>query len=288
MKTTKRLRSLMKKGVVLVPGIWNCLSAQMAERLGFEAVYMPGSTISVTYIGKPDYAYITQTEMLEMAERIARVVNVPLCVDIDDGFGNPLNVQRTIEICQKIGVAAVQMEDMIPPKRCANVGGGRLGSAEHMVKKIQAANDAKEDSDFIVIARTDNYEGIDELIRRGKMYAEAGADMLYPVGSLTKNDFKLIAEEVPLPLMDTPLGGGKSPILSLAESETYNIKLSVYSLDPFAVAYCSLRTFLKQLKTLGSNKNDVLPLELGIPAMEDFYHICDLERTEESADKYFN
>ncbi len=109
MKTTKRLRSLMKKGVVLVPGIWNCLSAQMAERLGFEAVYMPGSTISVTYVVKPDYAYITQTEMLEMAERIARVVNVPLCVDIDDGFGNPLNVQRTIEICQKIVVAAVQL-----------------------------------------------------------------------------------------------------------------------------------------------------------------------------------
>ena len=288
MKTTKRLRSLMKKGTVLVPGIWNCLSAQMAEKLGFEAVYMPGSTISVTYVGKPDYAYITQTEMLEMAERIVRVVNIPLCIDIDDGFGNPLNVQRTIEICQKIGIAAVQMEDMIPPKRCANVGGGRLGSAESMATKIRAANDAKEDPDFIIIARTDNYEGIDELVRRGKIYAEAGADMLYPVGSLTKNDFKLIADEVPLPLMDTPLGGGKSPILSLAESETYNIKLSVYSLDPFAVAYSSLRNFLKRLKALDSNRSHVLPLELGIPAMEDFYHICDLDKTEESANKYFD
>jgi 2-methylisocitrate lyase-like PEP mutase family enzyme len=147
----------------------------MAERLGFEAVYIPGSTISVTYVGKPDYAYITQTEMLEIAERIARVVSVPLCVDIDDGFGYPLNVQRTIEICQKIGVAAVQMEDMIPPKRCANVGGGRLGSAEAMAAKIRAAKDAKEDPDFIVIARTDNYEGIEE--RRYRRTNTSGEDL---------------------------------------------------------------------------------------------------------------
>jgi methylisocitrate lyase len=157
-----------------------------------------------------------------------------------------------------------------------------------MAAKIRAAKDAKEDPDFIVIARTDNYEGIEELIRRGKIYAEAGADMLYPVGSLAEDDFKRISEEVPLPLMDTPLGGGKSPIFSLAESETYNIKLSVYSLDPFAVAYCNLRDFLGQLKTLSSDKKSVLPLELGIPAMEDFYRICDLERTEESVNKYFN
>ena len=287
MKAAKTLRSLMQKGVVLVPGVWNCLSAQMAETMGFEALYMPGSTISVTYVGKPDYAYITQTEMLEMAERVARVVNVPLCVDIDDGFGNPLNVQRTIEICQKIGVAAVQIEDMVRPKRCANVGGGHLGPAEAMVAKIRSAKDAKEDQDFIVIARTDNYEGIDELIRRGRLYAEAGADMLYPVGALTREDFKRISTEVPLPLMDTPLGGGKSPVFSLTESQELNIRLSVYSLDPFATAYRGLMSFLEELNKLHTHRENIMPLEYGIPAMEDFYKICNLDKTEQSVAKYF-
>ena len=286
MRTTKKLRQLIRRGTVIVPGVWSCLGAKIAEQLGFPAVYMPGSTISLTYVGKPDYAYITQTEMLEMAERIASVVNVPLIADIDDGFGNPLNVQRTIKICQKIGVAAVHIEDMVQPKRCAHVGAGKLIPAEEMVRKVKAAVDAKEDPDFIIIVRTDNHEGIDELIRRGKLYAQAGADMLYPVGLPTKDEFKRVASEVPIPLMDTPLGGSKSPILSPAESEALNIKLSIYSLDPFALAYTTLRDFLKQLKTLQRDRNKVLPLKLGIPAIVEFFYICGLEKDERAAENY--
>ena len=286
MRTTTRLRQLMRRGTVIVPGVWDCLSAKMAEQLGFRAVYMPGSAASLTYIGKPDFAYITQTEMLERAEHIVHSVSIPLIGDIDDGFGNPLNVQRTIEICQKKGIAGVHMEDMIQPKRCVHVGGGKLGSAETMINRIKAAVDAKEDPDFLLIARTDNYEGVDELIRRGKLYAEAGADMLYANGLSTKEDFARVAREVPIPLMDTPLGGTESPILSLAESEALNIKLSIYSLDPFAEAFNTLRDFLKQLRTLQSNKNKVLPLKLGIPAVSDFFNICGLEKDEQAADKY--
>ena len=178
MKSTTRLRKLMDQGPVIVPGSWDALSARMVEKLGYEAVYMSGWGVSTSSLGRADLTYITQTEMLGAAQRIIEVVDIPLVADIDDGFGHVLHVQRTIERCQKIGVAAVQLEDMAAPKKCVNVGGARLVPAEEMVKKIEASLAVRTDSDFIIIARTDNHDGTEELFRRAKLYAEAGADVV--------------------------------------------------------------------------------------------------------------
>ena len=287
MKTTKKLRSLMSKGSVLVPGSWDALSARMVEKMGFEAVYMTGWGVSLSSLGRADLTYITQTEMLEAARHITTVVNIPLIADIDDGFGHILNVQRTIELCQKYGVAAVQLEDMAAPKRCVNVGGGRLIPAEEMVKKIKAALAVRYDSDFVIIARTDNHEGIDELIRRAKLYAEAGADLVYPLGLTTKADLERVSKAISVPLMIEQIGAGKTPLMSRAEAEALNVRIFAYTLESVVSAYWASKSLLERLKPLQKNKTKVLELGPTFKQLLELEHFVDIEKEEENQLKFF-
>jgi methylisocitrate lyase len=285
MKSSSKLRELIKKGVVLAPGAWDALSAKIVEKMGFQAIYMTGAGVSGSLIGKTDLGYVNQTEMLEAARHIRDVVNIPLIADIDDGFGNPLNVQRTIKLSQRIGIAAVQMEDMEMPKRCSHIGGARLGPAEVMVNKIKAAVEVKEDPDFMIIARTDNYEGVDEVIRRAKLYAEAGADMILPVALPSVEEIERAAREIPVPLMDGQIGGSKSPQLSMANYEQLNIKLAIFPLEGYALAYMAHKNFLSRLKELA--KEEVLSLGPTFTQLHELEVVLDLEYDEQTQVKYF-
>jgi len=289
MRHTAVFRQLLKKGTVVGPGCWDVLSARMIEEQGFDAAYMSGMAVSATLIGKPDLAYINQTEMLEVARHITDAISIPLIADIDDGFGNPLNVQRTIALCEKAGVAAVQMEDMAAPKRCANLGGASLGPAEAMINKIKAAVEMRTDPDFVIIARSDNYEGVDELIRRAKLYADAGADMILPVALPGKDDYARLAKAVSVPLMEGQVGGAaKSPRFSLEECKLFNIKLLTFPLDGYSSAYKAQQDFLKDLKNQFKNRNNVPPLGPDTyERLHAYEYILGLKLDEDVQAKYF-
>jgi 2-methylisocitrate lyase-like PEP mutase family enzyme len=276
----------MKKGPVLVPGSWDAFSARMVE-MGFQAVYMTGWGVSLSSLGRADLTYITQTEMLEAAHHITTVVDIPLIADIDDGFGHILNVQRTIELCQKYGVAAVQIEDMAAPKRCVNVGGGRLIPAEDMVQKIKAALAVRYDPDFVIIARTDNHEGTEELLRRATMYSDAGADLVYPLGLTTKADIERVSKAVSVPLMIEQIGAGKTPLMSISEAEALNVGIFAYTLESVVSAYQAHRSFLQGLRTLPRNRARVHELAPTFKVLQELENFVDIEKEEQNQLKFF-
>jgi 2-methylisocitrate lyase-like PEP mutase family enzyme len=277
----------MKKGPVLVPGSWDAFSARMVEKMGFQAVYMTGWGVSLSSLGRADLTYITQTEMLEAAHHITTVVDIPLIADIDDGFGHILNVQRTIELCQKYGVAAVQIEDMAAPKRCVNVGGGRLIPAEDMVQKIKAALAVRYDPDFVIIARTDNHEGTEELLRRATMYSDAGADLVYPLGLTTKADIERVSKAVSVPLMIEQIGAGKTPLMSISEAEALNVGIFAYTLESVVSAYQAHRSFLQGLRTLPRNRARVHELAPTFKVLQELENFVDIEKEEQNQLKFF-
>ena len=181
-RPTKTLRRLLQgPEILLAPGVADGVNARLVAEQGFKAVYMTGAGTTATRLGMPDVGLLTMTEMAERARNIAAAVKVPVVADGDTGFGNPLNVGRTVQAYERAGAAAIQLEDQVFPKRCGHMLGRRVIPAEEMVQKIKAAADAREDQDFVIIGRTDarTNHGLDEALRRGKAYAEAGADVLF-------------------------------------------------------------------------------------------------------------
>jgi len=184
MDTKRKMRQLLKsKDYLFTFGIHNPMQAMIAEKIGFDFVYMGGHDTSVTLLGLPDIGLITETEMVTNAKNIARAVNVPVLADADTGYGNALNVIRTVQDYEAAGVAGIHIEDQVSPKRCGQVAGKMIIPIDEAVGKIKAAIDARKDANFIIMARTDAVTavggGLEEAIRRGKAYALAGADMLF-------------------------------------------------------------------------------------------------------------
>jgi 2-methylisocitrate lyase-like PEP mutase family enzyme len=179
-----KLRQLLaQKDYIVTPGASNPLHARIVEKVGFDFVYMTGYGTSLTTLGVPDVGLLTETQMVANAANIARAVKIPVIADADTGYGNAINVIRTIEDYERGGVAGVHLEDQVSPKRCGHLAGKRVIPMEEAVGKIKAAVDAKKNPDFVIIARTDAVAavagGLDEAIRRGKAYAEAGADLIF-------------------------------------------------------------------------------------------------------------
>lgn len=184
MNMGSRLRQLLaEKDYIVTPGASNPLHARIVEKVGFDFVYMTGYGTSLTTLGVPDVGLLTETQMVANAANIARAVNIPVIADADTGYGNAINVIRTIEDYERAGVAGVHLEDQVSPKRCGHLAGKRVVPMEEAAGKIRAAVDAKKNKDFVVIARTDAVAavggGLEEAVRRGKAYAAAGADLLF-------------------------------------------------------------------------------------------------------------
>lgn len=194
------LKELIEEGgLVVAPGVFNPLTAMIAEAQGFEAVYMTGFGTATMNHGFPDLGLVTMTEMVENAARIASAVKIPLIADADTGYGNPINVVRTIHEYEKAGVAAIHMEDQVWPKRCGHMTGKAVIAAGEMATKIRAAADARSDPGFLIIARTDALavHGFEEAIKRGRLYAEAGADVLFIEAPTTVDEMAEIPRRLP-------------------------------------------------------------------------------------------
>ncbi len=196
----KTLKELIEAGeLVVAPGVFNPLTAMITQAQGFEALYMTGFGTSAMNHGYPDLGLLTMTEMVQNAERIAASVSIPLIADADTGYGNPINVVRTIQEYEKAGAAAIHMEDQVWPKRCGHMTGKAIIDADDMVAKIRAAVEARSDPDFLIIARTDAIatHGFEHAIERGHLYAEAGADVLFIEAPTSVEEMEQIPKRLP-------------------------------------------------------------------------------------------
>lgn len=256
MQKTAMLRKLLGRDeILLVPGAYDALTAKIIQEVGFKAVYMSGSCTSSALLGKPDVGLLTMTEMVKNAQYIAESVNIPLISDADTGYGNAINVMRTVREYEKAGVAAIHIEDQVAPKKCGHMKGIQLIPKEEMVGKIEAALEARTDPDFIIIARTDGgILGVEEAIERARAYAQAGADMIFGEALKSVDEFRLFAKSVDIPLMADSTEWGKSPLLAAKELEQMGYKLVIFSTAALRVHIKAVMGLMKEIMKTGTQK----------------------------------
>ncbi|HIJ82960.1 MAG: Carboxyvinyl-carboxyphosphonate phosphorylmutase [Magnetococcales bacterium] len=248
MTAGEKLRQLLARpGIKIAPAVYDCLGAMIAEQVGLELIFSGGFSISAAKLGKPDMGYLTATEMIDAARAISRATSLPVIADMDTGYGNPLNVVRTIEEVVACGVAGVILEDQVWPKRCGHMEGKQvIGVAEHC-EKIRAARFAAGDSGLVIIARTDAraIHGLDDAMKRGEQYLQAGADMLFVEAPRTREELATVARNFPQHnLFANIIEGGKTPNLSAKELEDMGYKVVVFALSGlFAVTEALLNCF---------------------------------------------
>lgn len=256
MKKTTRLRQLLTDEKLLIaPGAYDVLSAKVIQMAGFDAVYMTGYGTSASILGQPDVGLLTMNEMVEHARNIAQAVDIPVLADGDTGYGNPLNVRRTVNAYERAGVCAIQLEDQVFPKRCGHMLGRKVIAMEEMVQKIKAATDVRQDEDFVIIARTDartNY-GLEEALRRGQAYRDAGADVIFIESPEGVEELKAINEAFPgTSTLANVVEGGRTPMLPAEELETLGFALAIYPIGPLYAATKAVKDYLAELKAAGT------------------------------------
>ncbi len=234
MSSAQQLRQILQRpGLLVLPGVYDCISAQLAAQAGFEVLFTSGFGIAASTLGKPDYGFVTATEMLYSVGRIAQSVNIPLVADLDTGYGNPLNVIRTVEDALRLGVAGILLEDQEWPKKCGHFSGKRVIPMAEQVEKIKAAVYARGDSGLVIIGRTDAIAplGLEAAIRRGRAYYEAGADIVFIEAPQSVEQLQAIAAAFPdAPLFANLIEGGKTPCLSAEELQQMGYKIAVFPL----------------------------------------------------------
>lgn len=259
----KQLREMLSRpGPIVSLGIWDAFSAIVAEQEGFELLTLFGSMTSWSLIGKPDSGNITQTEMLDAARRAIRATSVPVIVDCDDGFGDPLNVRRTVQLVEQLGAAGMYIEDLKRPLRCSALGGGRLIPSDDMVQKIRAAVEARTDPNFFIMARTDDYEGVDEVVLRARKYVSAGVDMILAIGLTSEEAMAKVGREAGVPISTIQAAGTRMPLLPRDTLAGMGFKIIFHVPTMYSAAAHGMRLAARNLKAdmdAGSVKPRVLP-----------------------------
>jgi len=231
MRTTTRLRQMLKApGIIVAPGAYDGFSARLTEAAGFHAVYMTGAGTAASHLGQPDLGLTTLTEMATHASHIASCVSLPVIADADTGYGNVLNVVRTVREYERAGVAGLHLEDQVAPKKCGHIAGKQVVPTTEFCDKIRAAVEYRTDPDFVIIARTDAraVTGLDDAIERANRYAEAGADVIFVEAPQTEGEIVRVAREVKAPLLANMVAGGKTPSVKFSELERLGYKIVIY------------------------------------------------------------
>ena len=252
-----RLRELLNGSEpILAPGAFDALSARLIEEAGFPVVYMTGFGTSASVLGRPDVGLLTMREMVDHARQIAEAVwGTPVIADADTGYGNPLNVIRTVQEYERAGVAGIHFEDQVAPKKCGHMAGKEVVPAKDMAAKIQAAVDARRSQDFVIIARTDAraVEGLDSALERGRQYRDAGADVLFIEAPETVEEIRIIAKTLAgVPLLFNWAEGGKTPPVTYQELRTWGYRLIIFPVSTLLSATQAMRTVLKAIHAAGS------------------------------------
>ena len=233
--------------IIVLPGAYDALSARLAERAGFDALFTTGFGFSAAALGAPDYGLLTASEVLDRVRLITVAVDVPLVADMDTGYGNPLNVVRTVRECVQADVAGIILEDQEWPKKCGHFEGKRVIPAEEHAQKIRAAADARGDDDLVIIGRTDARAplGLDEAVRRGRLYFESGADVVFVEAPQSLDELRAVRAAIPdAPLFANMIEGGKTPLLSSAELQDLGYRMVVFPLAAlFSAAHAIAETY---------------------------------------------
>ncbi|AEJ40137.1 isocitrate lyase and phosphorylmutase [Sulfobacillus acidophilus TPY] len=252
---TTRLRELIEgPDLILAPGAYDALSARLVEETGFSVVYMTGFGTAAGRIGRPDVGLLTLTEMADQARRLVDAVRIPVIADGDTGYGNPLNVIRTVKEYERAGVSGIQLEDQVIPKKCGHMSGKAVISVSEMVAKLQAAVDARTQN-TVIIARTDALavEGLNAAIERAARYYEAGADMLFIEAPEHTDQIRRLAFSFPeVPLVFNWAEGGKTPPLSRKEIVEMGFKLVIFPLSTLFSATAAMRQVLQVIYRSGT------------------------------------
>jgi methylisocitrate lyase len=260
MKTkAARLRELISKGAVMMPGVPNAAMARQVEQAGFDAVYLSGAGMINSTAGMPDVGLLSRDEVVRLAGYVARAVRIPAIVDADTGFGEGEEVAQTIRDLEKAGLAGCHIEDQEFPKRCGHLAGKTIVDLATMTARIKAAVAAREDKDFLIIARTDAraVEGFDRAVERAGEYLAAGADAIFPEALQTADEFRDFAKEIEQPLMANMTEFGKSPLLSFKQLQDFGYRMVIFPQSAFRVSMKASEKFFAALKKAGM-QNDWL------------------------------
>jgi 2,3-dimethylmalate lyase len=277
-------RSLKEKGQLIMPGVYDALSTKIASKTGFEVIFITGYSLAATILGEPDFGILTQTEMLSAAQRICSVTDLPVIVDADTGYGNAINVIRTVDELIRIGAGGMFLEDQVWPKRCGHMKGKQVISLEEQVQKLRAAKDAKNNRDFFIVARTDARQalGLNEAITRGIAFKQAGADAVFVEAPETKEEMLEISRNVPGPLVANMLERGVTPLMEPQELHDLGFDLVVWPLAPLYSVAKSLNEVYGTLRREGTT---VKILDRLMP-FDEFNRIVGLEKKYQMDEKY--
>jgi 2-methylisocitrate lyase-like PEP mutase family enzyme len=273
---------LEKEGTLIFPGVYDALSAKLVERAGFPLTFISGYSVAATHLGLPDFGYLTQTEMVSTARRVCASVKIPIIIDADTGYGNALNVIRTVNELIEAGSAGMFLEDQVWPKRCGHMKGKRVIPADEHVQKIRAAVDARDKRDFFIVARTDarQVNSIEDAIARCQRYKEAGADALFVEAPRSKEELARIAKELPAPLVANMLEGGVTPLLTKDELEKIGFQLIVCPLTALYASAKAMQDMFTLIKTAGTTK-DALDRLLPFKQFNDLIGLDDYYASDE-------
>ncbi|MGW4367283.1 methylisocitrate lyase [Nocardia takedensis] len=250
----KALRAGLTSGKIQrIPGAFNPLVAKLIQEIGFEGVYVSGAVVSAD-LALPDIGLTTLTEVAERGRQIARVTDLPVLIDADTGFGEPMSAARTVTILEDAGIAALHLEDQVNPKRCGHLDGKAVVPAEEMVRRLRAAVSARRDPDFVICARTDaaGIEGIDAAIERARAYAEAGADLIFTEALHTVADFEKFRAAVDTPLLANMTEFGKSELIPAATLEKVGVNAVIYPVTTLRLAMFAAEVGLREIFAEGT------------------------------------
>lgn len=280
MKATSQLRKMLEGDEIIVaPGAYDPLSARIVEAAGFGVVYMTGYGASAAYLGRPDIGLMGMSEVVGHAGRMAAAVSIPLISDADTGYGGIHNVMRTVQEFERAGVAGIHIEDQVTPKRCGHMKGVKVVPLEEMIRKIEAACEARTDPDFVIIARTDSVatDDLDEGIRRGRAMAKAGADVVFVESLQSKDDMEKVVESIDAPLLVNMMEDGLTPLLTAEELQKIGFKIVIFALSSLYVVVRAMTELMGDLKATGTSKthmgkmtsNEAVNDLLGLSAIQE-------------------
>lgn len=253
-----RLRELLAGQPFIAPGCYDAFTALLIEQAGFGCAYVSGASVAFSRLGRPDIGLTTLTEVAETVGNIRERVALPLIVDGDNGFGNALNVKRTVRLLEKMGASAIQLEDQTLPKRCGHLDGKTLVTTGEMLGKLKAARDARADAATVIVARTDAIavDGFEAGMERAHAYAEAGADVLFIEALLTRDQFERAGRELggQVPLLANMVEGGKTPLLSIGELGALGFRLAIHPGAMVRVVGHAATNYLATLKADGTTR----------------------------------
>jgi 2,3-dimethylmalate lyase len=273
-----------KNKIIVLPGVYDALSARIAEQIGFEAIFQTGYGSSAALLGMPDFGLLNAGETFDNARRIIRAVSMPVLVDIDTGYGNPLNVWRLVKELESLGAAGIFLEDQVWPKRCGHMVGKDVIPKNEYLPKLKAALEARDSKNFIVVARTDARAPIDldEAIERGKAYRKVGADVIFVEAPKSVQELKKVADEIDAPLVANMIEDGVTPNLPAHELLKLGYRVAVFPLSALYSATYAMREVMTELKKTGTTKET----RKFMTTFEDFNRFVDLGKFMDLEKRY--